>query len=468
MLTLFVDKGLSSRWVGILSVFSIYLYLILLPGKAQSIFLMLTNMLIVVISCGIVYSVPSRSVSILKICGIFFLIFFGLTPILEYGKKVVYWGGAEISEYDYIVSNIIIVIGILIFLFVYKYSYLYTRLSRRSDDASVLIVRSKNQRRFVRFLPVLIICSLFVLWFNNFNIYNLLLRGGELVGEVAIGNKAIGLVVNNFFRPFIFSIAIFCVFITKYHAKYATPWRLFFLSLAFFICFPTSLPRFAIAALYIPLILISFPSLLDRKFFAINIFILSFLTVFPFFNAFRRIGSDFSFESIAGGFNLDFLLAGHFDAYQNFTRTISLNIVTEGRQLLGSILFFVPRAVWSDKPIGSGELLAQMANYNFSNISQSLPAEGYVNFGILGSFLFLAVAGYYAAKLDHGFWVDKIKSLRSTSSLYYFQAIGLTVFIMRGDLTNAIAYTSGFMLSMMVACRIYKMRSLRLGSKFIW
>ena len=56
-----------------------------------------------------------------------------------------------------------------------------------------------------------------------------------------------------------------------------------------------------------------------------------------------------------------------------------------GRQLLGALLFFVPSAVWSGKPLASGIFIANylIANYSmwFTNLSAPLIAEGYLDFG---------------------------------------------------------------------------------------
>lgn len=464
----FIVKILSSRLIGLAGISFTYFYLTALPGRPQSIILWFTNFLIVVLSCCIIYTAPSRTISIFKICGVFFLLFFGITPILEYKMDIKYWGGASVSEYNYILTNTIIIIGIFLFWLFYKASCVLVGSIEKTDFEYCLHRIVENEMGLLRLVIPQYGCLLLILWFFDFNYYNLIFRGGDFIGDVISDNKAAGLVVNNFLRPFCFSVAILYFFIIRQYGKLNVIWSLIFLPVALLVCFPSSLARFSIAALYIPLILVLFPRIFDNGFLLINALILSFVTIFPFFDAFRNVEKDFSFANIAIGFDAGFFVAGHFDAYQNFLRTIELDIVTDGFQLLGAILFFVPRVLWIDKPIGSGELLAQKANLGFSNISQSLPAEGYVNFGLLGVFLFLAIAAYIAAKLDSNFWFNKKSSLRSIYSLYYFQIIGLTIFILRGDLNNAIAYTSGFLLSMAVTFRILKSRAILVGSRSIF
>lgn len=461
-----LNKAASSRWFGLICVILTYSYLISLPGELKSTWLWLTNATIVFISCVLIYSDSIKTISIKKISGVFFLLFFGIAPILEYKMKIQYWGGGKISEYDYIFVNMLIIISLLIYSFVYKKSFSISRSNHGDNDTRLLLIAAGSRFRFFRVALPVMISLLIILWFNDFNFYNLLLRGGDVRGDVVLNNKAFGLVVNNFLQPFCFSSLILCIFVSRQYFGFNFIWCLILAPIALLVCFPTAMARFAIAALYIPLILVLFPAILKRGFLAINVLVGSFVTIFPFFEGFRNVDKGFSAKDLA--FSFEFFTAGHFDAYQNFVRTVSVNIITDGRQLLGAILFFVPRAIWHDKPLGSGGILAEKANLGYSNIAQSLPAEGYINFGILGIFVFVIFIAFYSASLDRRFWHEEMPLMRSTFSLYYFQLIGLTIFIWRGDMLNAIAYTCGFLASMAVACHIYKSRPIRLGYQIVW
>jgi hypothetical protein len=113
-----------------------------------------------------------------------------------------------------------------------------------------------------------------------------------------------------------------------------------------------------------------------------------------------------------------------------------------GQQILGALLFFVPRDIWADKPIASGQMLGEylVLYYNlwFTNISFPLPAEGYVDFGIFGLILYAALLGYYSRRLDyfinHGSFVDR------TSALYFTFYL---LFVLRGSFLPAFAYGAG-------------------------
>lgn len=135
----------------------------------------------------------------------------------------------------------------------------------------------------------------------------------------------------------------------------------------------------------------------------------------------------------------------HYDAWANLVATIQF-VQTEGlqlgRQLLGSLLFFLPREMWVDKPVASGQMLGEYLVLShglwFTNISFPFPAEGYVDFGVVGVILYGLGFGYYSQRLDyfvnHGSVVDR------TSALYFSFYL---LFVMRGSFLPAFAFGVG-------------------------
>jgi hypothetical protein len=166
--------------------------------------------------------------------------------------------------------------------------------------------------------------------------------------------------------------------------------------------------------------------------------------VFPFLDAFRRFSYD---SEITLAINYSFLLSGHFDAFQNFSRIISIGFVSYGVQLLGVFLFFVPRALWPEKPIGTGHQLAENANYSFSNISATWYAEGWANFGFTGALLFSIFIGFLMAKLDKSVWSGKAGDFMK---IFYMFLLGYIFFLLRGDLLSAFAYIIGTLVAISV------------------
>jgi|GEM_PF-4998163 len=144
--------------------------------------------------------------------------------------------------------------------------------------------------------------------------------------------------------------------------------------------------------------------------------------------------------------------AGDFDAYQMLANTVSYvdnrNGLSCGRQLMGTLLFFVPRQGWKDKPITSGEQVATGYKLWFKNLSTPSMSEGYINFGIIGVILFAVVFASLLAWMDSVYWASINRS-------FYIQVIypflcGLVFFNMRGALMTTFAYTVGFLLAALI------------------
>lgn len=100
--------------------------------------------------------------------------------------------------------------------------------------------------------------------------------------------------------------------------------------------------------------------------------------LFPVLDSFRST-LDSGVRSVSP---LDALRAGDFDSFAQIVNTawfVDVNGVSGGRQLLGVILFWIPRSVWPGKPVDTGVLLAEAKGYEFTNLSAPLPAELYIN-----------------------------------------------------------------------------------------
>lgn len=155
--------------------------------------------------------------------------------------------------------------------------------------------------------------------------------------------------------------------------------------------FPTALPRYGAAVVYGGLALLFVPALTKRKGLFALLFLVAFVFVFPSINVFRSDGFSFalfaealvrSIANLPQGF-----LGGDYDAYSMLARSIDyLGAVgcSWGFQFVGVLLFFIPRAIWPSKPVGTGYMISQAQGQAFNNVSCPLPAEMLVNFGFVG------------------------------------------------------------------------------------
>ncbi|MFC7574203.1 hypothetical protein [Klenkia terrae] len=182
-----------------------------------------------------------------------------------------------------------------------------------------------------------------------------------------------------------------------------------------------------------------------RRFRAVAVgAVLGLLVVFPVADAFRD-------TSTPGGIEISPLSAlegGDFDAFAQIDNTllyVDQYGTTEGRQALGVALFWVPRAVWTEKPEDTGVLLADFRDYSFDNLSAPLWAELFINGGWVAVGIGGLAFGWWARGRDDAI-VTRLRRSRAPGVVdcilpFYF------VFLLRGSLLQAMAN-----LVVMLAC----------------
>lgn len=123
------------------------------------------------------------------------------------------------------------------------------------------------------------------------------------------------------------------------------------------------------------------------------------IVLFPALDAFRRTLDT----TITIGNPLDSLVQGDFDGYGQTLNT-ALYVANEGivwgNQMLGVILFWVPRAIWPEKANDTGVFLAEYRDYAFTNLSAPLPAELYINGSWPLVIIGMAILGYMLRRGD--------------------------------------------------------------------
>lgn len=118
--------------------------------------------------------------------------------------------------------------------------------------------------------------------------------------------------------------------------------------------------------------------------------------LFPIADMFRR-----SIDPSAKSQNpLQSMLSGDFDSFSQITNTIDYvgaHGISWGNQMLGVLLFWVPRSMWPGKPLDTGVIVAQWKMYGFSNLSSPLWGEFFINGGwalvVVGMFAFGILIG---------------------------------------------------------------------------
>lgn len=383
-----------------------------------------------------------------KVINVFFIFFFSVAPIVQFNNNITLWGGYKAFTQEDYENTSFILLCIVLF---YNVGYLIYRQSYRLKYNRKATFVHTNNLSLSQFTILFILSSfglLCMLYINNFSIVNLLVRGGELVSERQMIASTTSLVIQNFIRP-LGLISLMILIVCKVKNKLLVGIIAILGTLA---CMPTAISRFMVAALYMPFLFVVFPKLLSKRNLFVFIFIFSLLIVFPFLNNFRYYSID---ANTSLGFNYDMFSQEHFDAYSVFMRIHRDNIILDGYQLLGTLFFWVPRFIWPNKPIGSGAYVAGELNLDFANISCPYFAEGYINFGFIGVIVFSVILIIITVKLDCWYW-DTLNKTNSIDKIVYYFLLGLTFFIMRGDLLSSIAFTTGILLSFYFVRRLMK------------
>jgi hypothetical protein len=241
--------------------------------------------------------------------------------------------------------------------------------------------------------------------------------------------------------------------------------------------FPTALPRFYLFMLLTVLLYALFYKTRWWKWCGLG---------FLFFGFFAGAVTDQfrhmkSIEEVPNALKVDmqnYLVAGHFDGFE--INTYVIDYVNEkgfemGRQVSGVVGFWVPRIFWPNKPNPTGVLLGSsfigiMESTRNTNLSCPLLAEAYIDFGVFGVIIYGLLAGMVIG------WVDRIIPLCAKSgegaggfnhiifSLLVLPVIvGMMLFIMRGSLMPAAAYTMGSFLSAFCLFWVFTRRDLNRG-----
>ena len=361
---------------------------------------------------------------------LFTLLFLGLAPLVQYITKIVFWGAEPFTDNDYLKTNLLIILALIIYGLIYNHIF--------NRQYCLLINHNAENIKSISISPmrtiiISAIISIYLITAFGFDVMALLIRS-EYVESDVVSSGGLGYLFNSFFiRP----IPAICFLLYKFGKRQNKLCELVLLGLMLLTNAPTGMPRFAVAAFYLPLVFIYF-KWIRRPLYLPLFMIFAVMVVFPFLDVFRGK------ESI--NFGLLAMLSANFDSYQLFMQVVSNNYITWGYQLLGCVFFFIPRSIWPSKPIGSGYLTAHENNYYFDNLSMNYLGEGYINFGILGVVLFALIIAWFNASFDRRYWCSKYE-LSPSFKLIYFISMGMEFAIYRGALLNIMPVLIGYIVA---------------------
>jgi len=376
--------------------------------------------------------------------GIFFLVFFSISPIYELSNEIIYWEG-EVFTYKTRLIGVIMTFLFVLFFWLalsIKFSFNNGCSSLIQKLFSINTITTKEKRLFLFFS---IIGFFFLLHLYSYQIQSLFVISGEFAVDLNIDTKASYLIVQFFLRPLIFNMGLVYILFSSKTMFY----KIFLILLIICVCSPSGVSRFLVAALYMPLILLGLMCRLKKKivfshnFYAFpSLLLISLFVIFPLIEIFR----NFSFEKFNNFSYFENQLGGSFDAFQMFLRALDVGSVNYGYGFLGAFLFFIPRAIWHSKPVTSGLEISQLSSLRLENVSMPIIGELYLNFWYFGIILGAPLIALLFKKIDSYYLRYKCSNF-SLGHLVYLQLACLVVINFRGGLLSTLAYTISILLT---------------------
>lgn len=420
------------------------------------------------------WSAAKDAISLRVMFWFFNLLFFAVVPLAAYVTQT--WEYA-VSDDSVLTANLLILTSHAVYLAT------YTRgMASKRQLEQIMAVR--GHRRLLStsrlaFLGVVGAISIAALIANV---------GFSLLGSVVRrafedSYSPLAMLVEYTVRPVSFFVFLFAVLNFRLgHRRWASKVTVAITFLvAFTVLGPFSGSRFLIFSFYFALLVLCVPPTPGRRYLYTSILVGA-LTGSFLHNALGNwiIGSE---EGVAVVTARQYVFQGHFDAFENFCHAIayvSEEGIVWGRQALGAVLFWVPRGVWPDKPIGSAAFVALSylsPLYGFvedTNIASPLIEEAYLNLHVPGVVMAFAIMGFASGRADSVFrkGLERLRGLQAAEALslthlapglvMYSVSLGLSLFILRGDFLSGVAYSTGIGVSFFLVRALVRRRTVGL------
>lgn len=381
------------------------------------------------------------SFSLAQFHWLFYLVFFFLAPLQQYCNG--YWPWGLITSNSELLSTNLILFswGIFFDLGIMWGRYRDSRTPTKCSDAGIVLRLSDT--RLVALVMLSAACVGYLIATTGLEgLLSRAVQDGDTTTTLGLINSVV-----------VKAIPLFCfaLFIVRYIATQSDALGLLASgTLVLLACFPTGSARFLVAGVYLGLALFILEYLHCPKGITSLVVIVGIAIAFPMIDLFRYYPFEVAvsrlisnpLEPLSNGF-----LSGNYDAYSMVIQVehyVSSFGHTNGFQMLGALLFFVPRAIWPGKPTITGPMVFESFNRPFTNVSTSIPAEAYIDFGIPGVLLVGLILGWVCCHVDASYWRACRNNHMSFIRLYYPFLLPLFFFTMRGSLMAGFPFVVGF------------------------
>ena len=255
---------------------------------------------------------------------------------------------------------------------------------------------------------------------------------------------------------YVLSIAALVVWIARHTSGQRTAWlwkamTIMMLGATLLLNNPISTPRFKVGTILLSILFV-LPWRRWSSTAAICGTVFGLLIIFPFADLFRNtLDTNLSTRLAETSIISELTKNGDYDAFQMIMNSA---MVLEqsgtdfqlGKQLSGSLLFWVPRAIWPNKPIATGEWVAERHGYAFTNLSAPLWVEFFIDGGWLLLMIGFMGYGYLVRVLDRWHAIGHNTGEARVVSILIPIYAGYQFFLLRGSLMPALAYLTPILL----------------------
>ncbi len=372
----------------------------------------------------------------------FNLFFFGLAPFYQYVSGSYIWG-YRATDRQYLTSNIFVLAWSIIYIIGYT-----LRFSNKKRNAKLKLKKQTEKKEYDYIIRKNALNFMLALSLLTVAYYAAFVGLGNMFVRYSSGNKALsGSTPLKLLEEHVLTNTVLYTFVMHLveakQKKVITFQMVLSTACLLICCFPTSLSRYAMAAVYAGIMIIFIDKTRKGRWF-ITVFIMGLVVIFPAIDIFRSVisleqASDF-WLTVEQKIQ-EVYTSGDYDAYAmfiNVRRYIGFFDFSYGNQLLGALLFFFPRSIWSTKPIGTGHTVFMALHPEFTNVSAPLMAEGFMDFGVFGIAIYALVAGAITSWADRKYWSSS--NLLSKERIVYPFLMIQFFFLLRGDLMSGGAY----------------------------
>lgn len=206
---------------------------------------------------------------------------------------------------------------------------------------------------------------------------------------------------------------------------------------------PIATPRYWLGVILIaPILMIVKLKNYSSMMFSI-LLIIGLTVVFPFSAVFRGgFEVDLVEEIHSKPLYMNLATVGHFDAFQQIVNSIKYvekEGHTYGSQITGALMYWYPRAWWTNKPISSGQLIGEYNGYPNTNLSMPLWGEFYLDGGLILVIVMFLLYGMLVRNVESRLLDDRVGP---NSIVYIFVCFyaPFQILLLRGALMPTIAY----------------------------